>query len=112
MAEALITYGTEPLSYYEAINSADRIKWKNAMQEEFDALIKNKTWKIEHLPEGRRAIECKLVYKLKYNTNGEIEQYKARLVAKGYSQKEGIDFKETFSPVARMESIRLILLIY
>lgn len=111
IVEALIAYGEEPITYEEAINVSDKNKWLEAMQVEYDSLIKNKTWSLTSLPNGRKAIKNKWVFKLKYNTHGEVERYKARLVAKGYSQKPGIDFKETFSSVARLESIRLILAI-
>ena len=65
-----------------------------------DFLAKNKTWDLVELPEGRIVFGCKWVFKLKKNVDGSIERYKVRLVAKGYSQVEGIDFHEIFSPVS------------
>ncbi|KAL1549227.1 hypothetical protein AAHA92_17357 [Salvia divinorum] len=79
------------------------------MDEEIKAIEKNDTWELVTLPKGHKAIGVKWVYKIKNNSNGEVERYKARLVAKGYNQRAGIDYDEVFSPVARLETIRLIL---
>nr|KYP55961.1 Retrovirus-related Pol polyprotein from transposon TNT 1-94 [Cajanus cajan] len=79
------------------------------MDEEFGAIERNKTWELTNLPEGARPIGVKWVYKKKMNVEGEVERYKARLVVKGYRQKKGIDYDEVFSPVTRMESIRLLI---
>ena len=79
------------------------------MQTEMDSLLKNDTWKLVDLPNNRKAIPCKWVSKIKRNEHGYIEKYKARLVAKVFAQKFGIDYNETFAPVTRFSSIRLIL---
>ncbi|XP_078165548.1 uncharacterized protein LOC144560258 [Carex rostrata] len=84
-------------------------KWVNAMNVEMEALIKNETWEITNLPVGKKPVGCKWVYTVKYDAKGKIERYKARLVAKGYTQTYGIDFQETFSPVAKLNSVRVIL---
>jgi Reverse transcriptase (RNA-dependent DNA polymerase) len=84
-------------------------KWVNAMNVEMNALEKNETWEITDLPVGKKPVGCKWVYTVKYDAHGKIERYKARLVAKGYTQTYGIDFKETFSPVAKLNSVRVLL---
>jgi len=79
------------------------------MNEEYNSLMKNQIWVLTSLLQGRQPIKCKWVYTIKRNSDGTIERYKARLVAKGYSQRPGIDYEETYSPVVRMESIRVLL---
>ncbi|GLT98425.1 hypothetical protein SLE2022_159300 [Rubroshorea leprosula] len=96
----------EPLNFKEA--AIDK-KWKHAMDEEIKAIQKNGTWELMTLPEGQKAIGMKWVYKAKKNAQGKVEKYKARLVAKGYIQEYGIDYDEVFAPVARLETIRLII---
>jgi len=75
------------------------------------AIEKNDTWKLTNLPENKKAISVEWVYKTKKNAKGEVQRYKARLVAKGYKQREGIDYREVFAPVARLETIRLMILL-
>jgi hypothetical protein len=83
--------------------------WQAAMQEKIDSIKRNQTWELADLPQGHRAITLKWVYKLKRNEAGEIVKHKARLVACGFVQQEGIDFDDVFAPVARMESVPLLL---
>lgn len=79
------------------------------MEEELQHIEKNKTWELFHRLEDKNIIGTKWVYQNKMSEEGKIVRHKARLVCKGYSQVEGIDFKETFAPVARLEVIRIFL---
>ena len=84
-------------------------EWLQAMNEELMALEKSNTWTICSIPPDKHAIGCKWVYKINVNADGTLERYKARLVAKGYTQQESIDFVETFSPVAKMTTVKTLL---
>ena len=101
----------EPKNIREALTCPSSDKWKIAMEEEMESMRSNNVWELVDLPKGRRAIGNKWVLKIKRKPDGSIDRYKARLVAKGYTQQEGIDYEETFSPVVRFASIRLILAI-
>ena len=81
------------------------------MTEEINSLKESKTWELVRLPDGRKAIQCKWVFKTKYLPTGSIDKFKARLVAKGYTQKAGIDYSETFSPVVKFETVRIVMAI-
>ncbi|WVZ61596.1 hypothetical protein U9M48_011448 [Paspalum notatum var. saurae] len=104
--ELLVAIGDEPASVEEAKASKE---WRMAMLEEMASIEENKTWTLVDLPKGQRAIGLKWVFKLKKDEHGEVIKHKARLVAKGYVQRQGIDFEEVFAPVARMESVRVVL---
>jgi hypothetical protein len=104
-----ITTNDEPKTYNAAIKSGEANKWKEAMQAEISALIKNNTFKLEDLPTGKNVVGCKWVYKVKRNSDGSVERYKARLVAKGSSQKPGEDFTSTFAPVMGLQTLMLLL---
>ncbi|KAE8730595.1 hypothetical protein F3Y22_tig00002919pilonHSYRG00225 [Hibiscus syriacus] len=84
-------------------------KWSAAVHDEFNALQQNGTWTLVQLPEGRSAVGCKWLFKIKKNDDGTVQRHKARLVAKGYSQVPGQDFQETFSPMVRFSTINIIL---
>ena len=104
---ALIDYAlTEPTSYTVASKHSS---WCTAMDEEFQALQKQGTWSLVPLPPSKNVEGCKWVYKLKTHSDGTIAKYKARLVAKGFYQQHGIDFNETFSPVIKPPTVRLVL---
>ena len=105
--KAQIDYSiTEPTSFTTA---SKHPQWCDAMHEEFQAVQKQGTWCLVPPPSTKNIVGCKWVYKLKYNSDGTIARYKARLVAKGFHQQYGIDFDETFSPVVKPPTVRLVL---
>ncbi|MCO5600296.1 hypothetical protein L7F22_054406 [Adiantum nelumboides] len=79
------------------------------MDDEMDALVKNDTWNLVHLPSGKKAIGSKWVYKVKCKSDVSVERYKARLVAKGYAQTKGLDYDESFSPIAKTITFKLVI---
>ena len=102
-------HDNDPFNYQEAMTDKDVENWKRAMESEMDSMYTNQVWTLVDKLEGIKPIGCKWVYKRKIGPNGKVETYKARLVAKGYNQKAGIDYEETFSPVAMLKSIRILL---
>jgi hypothetical protein len=84
-------------------------RWKDAMNEELRSLKKNATWEITDLPIGKKSVGCKWVYTVKYKADGTIDCFKARLVTKGYTQKYGIDYIDTFAPVEKINTVRVLL---
>jgi hypothetical protein len=105
-SEHLLLSAEEPNNIDEALSDT---AWKAAMDDELKSIGENKTWEYTSLPAGQKAIGLKWVYKVKRDPEGKIVKHKARLVAKGYSQRQGVDFEEVFAPVARMETVRLLL---
>ncbi|KAJ9689270.1 hypothetical protein PVL29_014779 [Vitis rotundifolia] len=99
------------VTYQEAIHCPQFTSWKEAMDNEMNSMYMNGVWDLVELPQGCKPVGCKWVFKTKRDSSGRIERYKARLVVKGYSQREGIDFKETFSPVSTKDSFRVIMAI-
>lgn len=109
--EADLDIGKEndPITYSDAMTCDQSSKWNEAMIDELNSMQKNDVWELVELPNGCKPVGCKWVFKTKLDPNGNIERYKARLVAKGYTQKKGIDFQETFSPVSRKDSLRIVM---
>jgi hypothetical protein len=101
-----VIHEVEPTCFEQAVRNP---KWDNAMDEEMVALDANATWEWVVFPKDKKAIGCKWVYKVKHNADGSVSKYKARLVAKGYAQNYGIDYEETYSPVAKMTIVRAII---
>jgi hypothetical protein len=101
----LVPHDGEPWSFMEAERHT---AWNAVMQSEMDAVEKNRTWELADLPRGHSAITLKWVFKMKRDEAGAIVKHKARLVTRGFVQREGIDFDDTFTPMARLESVRLL----
>jgi histone deacetylase 1/2 len=102
----LLAANGEPNNLEEALGDAN---WKGAMDDEFSALQRNKTWHLVPPEKGRNVIDSKWVFKIKRKADGTLDKYKAQLVAKEYKQRYGIDYEDTFSPVVKAATIRLVL---
>ncbi|KAG8496917.1 hypothetical protein CXB51_008099 [Gossypium anomalum] len=101
----------KPKTYQEAVVSPDSEKWLDAMRSEMDSMYENQVWTLVDPPEGVKPIGCKWVFKKKTEMDGNVQTYKGRLVAKGFHQIHGVDYDETFSPIAMFKSIRILLAI-
>ncbi|KAJ9556794.1 LOW QUALITY PROTEIN: hypothetical protein OSB04_011408 [Centaurea solstitialis] len=102
---------SEPKTYREAVTSSEGPQWKEAIKSEIDSILQNHTWELVDLPPGCKPLGYRWMFKKKMKADGPIDKYKARLVIKGYRQKEGLDCVDTYSPVTRITSIRLVLAI-
>ena len=109
--DVLLVDQNEPTIYQEAMLDPDSEKWLEAMKSEIQSMYDNQVWTLIDPPEGRKNIGCKWVFKKKTDMDGKVHTYKARLVAKGFKQTHGIDYDETFSPVAMLKSIRILIAI-
>jgi hypothetical protein len=99
----------DPTSYEEAMRSSHSSKWHEAMEDEMRSMSTNQVWKLEEILKGDKTMGCKWVYKIKRDYKGNIDRFKVRLMAKGFTQREGIDYNETFSPVLSKDSFRIIM---
>ena len=97
--------------YTEVISSTEAPLWKEAIKSEIDSILQNHTWELVDLPPGCKPLGSKWIFKRKMKSDGSIDKYKVRLVIKGYRQKEGLDYFDTYSPVTRINSIRMVLAI-
>jgi hypothetical protein len=101
----------EPANYEEAMMIIDSEKWLEAIKSELGSMSENQVWTLVDPPSDRKAVQCKWIFKKKMDADGNVTVYKARLVAKGFRQVQGVDYGETFSPVAMFKSIRILLAI-
>ncbi|PZC74114.1 hypothetical protein B5X24_HaOG208365 [Helicoverpa armigera] len=105
---ACCTENAEPLTVKEALRRNDKDNWKEAMKKEMDSMYENKVWKLVDKPPGAKIVGNKWIFKYKFDADGN-KTYKARLVAKGFTQSYGVDYFETYSPVVRRSTVRLLL---
>ena len=101
----------EPTNYEEAMMSPDSTKWLEAMKSEMRYMYENKVWTLIDLPNDRRAIEIKWIFKRKTDADSSVTIYKARIVAKGFRQVQGVDYDESFSLVSMLKSVWIMLAI-
>ena len=98
-----------PTSFEEVMRNAHSSKWLEAMKDKIKSMKTNGVWDIETIPKGAKTVGCKWVYKTKHDSKGIIKRFKAWLIAKGFTQREGVDYNETFFPVSYKDSFRIIM---
>nr|GFC35043.1 zinc finger, CCHC-type [Tanacetum cinerariifolium] len=99
----------DPKTFDKAMKSHDVAFWKDAINDEMDSIMGNNTWVLTDLPPGCRPLGCNRILKRKLKVDGTIEKFKTRLVIQGCKQKSGIDYSDTYAPVARISTIRLLI---
>ena len=109
--EVMLLDHDEPTNYEEVMMSPDSNKWLEAMKSEIGSMYENKVWTLVDLPDDRQVIENKWIFKKKTNADGNVTVYKARLVTKGFRQVQGVDYDETFSLIAMLKSVQIMLAI-
>lgn len=97
------------ISFSQAVTGPDATEWKDAIYDEIKSLVENDTWELVERPKNVNVVGCRIVLKNKHKADGRLEKRKARIVAKGFSQRPGIDFSDTFAPVARLASLRMLI---
>ena len=102
---------SEPTTFKDAVGGQDQVHWRKAICAELDSMKLRGVFRATKLPAGQHTIGTKWVFKIKRKADGSIEKYKARLVAKGFKQKQGIDYTETFSPVVKYVTLRMVIAI-
>ncbi|KAL0440774.1 UNVERIFIED_CONTAM: Retrovirus-related Pol polyprotein from transposon TNT 1-94 [Sesamum radiatum] len=110
-ASDFVTYNIEDdsITFKDAMVSSEAKQWKKIVKSEMDSIVSNRTWVLIDLPLGCTTIGCKWIFKKKLKHDGSVDKFKARLVAKGFKQKKGINYFDTYSPVARLTTIRVII---
>ena len=103
--EVMLLDHDEPTNYEEAMMSPDSAKWLEAMKSEMGSMYENKVWTLVDFPDDRQAIENKWIFKKKTDADGNVTVCKARLVVKGFRQVQGVDYDETFLPVAMLKFV-------
>lgn len=108
ICNAIADIDGDPVTIEEALARPDGDLWQKAIDDEIRSLKENETWKLVQLPKDKKPIHCKWVFKIKKDSDGNVVKYKARLVAKGFTQVRGVDYNETYSPVVRSSTLRLL----
>ena len=103
------SFEEDPKTFDEAMRSRDVAFWKEALNDEMDSIMGNNTWVLSDLPHGCKPLGCKWIFKRKMKVDGTIDKFKARLVIQGFRQKPGTDYFDTYAPVARISTIRLLI---
>ena len=108
-SESDLKIENDPMTFSKAMDDVSSNKWLEAMEDELKSVVQNEVWDLVELLEGHQKVGCKWVFKTKRDSHGNLERYKARLVAKGFTQKDGVNYKETFSLVSKKDSFRIIM---
>jgi hypothetical protein len=100
-----------PNSFREVVSCENSAKWVETMEEELKFMSSNDVWNLVDIPNGVKLVGCKWIHKTKRDSKGNVERFKATLVAKGFTQKEGVDYNETFSPVSKKDSFKIVRIV-